>query len=254
MPSRKRLAGLAVLIILSGEYLMVKAAEDRSSEPQTYVSNSQFISKFTAQDFTPDGDLAKPVWRGARWVKVDHDAFKPVSYPQSATEVASLWTPAYVYIAFRCQYTTLNLYEGKDPNQDFWTLWDRDVVEVFLNPQPEHTKHYYEFEVAPNNLWIDLEIDLEKQPFNDAKWDSGFEHATRIDPPAHVWTCEMRIPVAGMKGTKRLEAGTAWRLNFFRADGPGDDSQRRFLSWSQVQSDKKSFHSPWSFGLIRFEK
>ena len=75
----------------------------------------------------------------------------------------------YVYFAYRCKYTTLNVYEGKDPSKDFWTLWDRDVVEIFLNPQPEHMQHYYEFEVAPNNLWIDLEIDLDKKPFDDAQ-------------------------------------------------------------------------------------
>ena len=148
----------------------------------------------------------------------------------------------------------MNLYESKDTSKDYWQLWERDVVEVFLNPQPERLRHYYEFEVAPNNLWIDLEIDLEKAPFNDPKWDSGFEHATQIDAQNHVWTCEMRIPVAAMKGTKPLAAGAEWRVNFFRMDGSGDHAQRRSLSWSPVQSDTHSFHSPWSFGVIRFVK
>jgi len=69
-----------------------------------------------------------------------------------------------------------------------------------------------------------------------------------------VWTCEMRIPVAALTGTKPLEANTEWRLNFFRCDGPGDDTQRRVLSWSLVHNDTHSFHAPWSFGLIRFVK
>jgi len=254
MSRRKQFAGLVALIILLGGSLMVEAAEVPGSNPQTYISNSQFVSKRTAHDFVPDGNLAKPAWHDAAWAKVNRDAFKPVTYPQSSMEIASLWTPGYVYFAYRCQYTELNVYEGKDPSKDFWTLWDRDVVEVFLNPQPEHMRHYYEFEVAPNNLWIDLEIDLDKNPFNDAHWDSGFEHATSVDAKNHVWTCEMRIPVAGLKGTKPLEANTEWRLNFFRADGEGDDTQRRFLSWSLVHSDTHSFHSPWSFGLIRFVK
>ena len=254
MSCQKQFAGLVVLIIVSGGSLMVEAAEVPGSQPQSYISNSQFISRLTTQDFVPDGNLAKPAWRVASWVEVERDAFNRVKFPQAATEIASLWTPAYVYFAFRCKYTTLNLYEGKDPSKEFWTLWDRDVVEVFLNPQPEHMRHYYEFEVAPNNLWIDLEIDLDKNPFNDAHWDSGFEHATHIDAKNHVWTCEMRIPVAGLKGTKPLEPNTEWRLNFFRADGEGDDTQRRFLSWSPVHNDTHSFHSPWSFGLIRFVK
>jgi alpha-galactosidase len=254
MPCQKKVAALVIVIMVSGGSLMTKAAQVPGSRPQTYTSNSRFISRFITQDFAPDGNLDKPAWRAASWVEVERDAFSRVKFPQSATEIASLWTPAYVYFAYRCKYTTLNLYDSKDTSKDFWTLWDRDVVEVFLNPQPEHMRHYYEFEVAPNNLWIDLDIDLDKNPFNDPKWDSGFEHATHIDAKNHVWTCEMRIPVAAMKGTKPLEANTEWRLNFFRCDGPGDDTKRRFLSWSQVHNDTHSFHAPWSFGVIRFQK
>ncbi|MGA2986748.1 MAG: carbohydrate-binding family 9-like protein [Terriglobia bacterium] len=233
---------------------MAEAVQASGSQPQNYVSSSHLDSRSTPQDFVPDGDLDKAAWQGVHWVKVDRDAFKPATYPQSAFEIASLWTPAYVYFAYRCKFDTLNVYQGGDLHTDFWKLWERDVVEVFLNPQPEHMKHYYEFEVAPNNLWIDLEIDLDKNPFNEAKWDSGFEHGARIDARDHEWTCEMRIPVAGMKGPQPILEGAEWRVNFFRADGQGGDAQRRFLSWSPVQSDAHSFHSPWSFGVVRFVK
>jgi hypothetical protein len=250
----KQMGFALALIMVAGSNPMVEAAEIPGSHPQSYISNSQLVSKFTTRDFVPDGNLDKRVWRGASWAKVDHAAFKPVTFPQSATEIASLWTERYIYFAFRCKYTTLNLYEGQDSSKDFWKLWDRDVVEIFLNPQPERMNHYYEFEVAPNNLWIDLEIDLDKKPMNDAQWNSGFEHATRIDAKNHIWTCDLRIPVAALNGTKPLEAHTEWRLNFFRADGPGNDTQRRLLSWSPVHSDTNSFHSPQSFGLVRFVK
>jgi hypothetical protein len=231
---------------------MLNAVSQSWSQQSAYVSTSRMTSRFLAKDFTPDGNLEKPAWRSVPWVKAEHDAFKPVTYPQAMTQIASLWTPAYVYFAYRCKYTSLNLYDSKDTSKDFWQLWDRDVVEVFLNPQPERMRHYYEFEVAPNNLWIDLEIDLDKKPFGNAQWDSGFEHATHIDEKQHVWTCEMRIPVAPMQGGKELHANAEWRLNLFRADGLGNDTQRRFLSWSPVHNDNNSFHAPWSFGVIRF--
>ena len=161
----KQLPVLVVLIIMSGGSIMVEAAEvPWIATPNLYQQLSDSspslqprILSLTAISRSPFG-AARP---GSRLIM---SAFKPVTFPQSATEIASLWTPAYVYFAFRCKYTTLNLFEGKDPSKDFWTLWDRDVVEVFLNPHPEHMKHYYEFEVAPNNLWIDLEIDLDKKP------------------------------------------------------------------------------------------
>ena len=223
------------------------------SASSPYTSSLQTTAQFSREDFSPDGNLEKPAWRKAQWVTFSHDAFSPKSYPVSETAVASSWTAAYVYFAFRCKYATLNVYEGEDPAKEKWELWNRDVVEVFANPEPQRVNHYYEFEVSPNNLWIDLEIDLDKIPFNDSAWNSGFEHATRVDAAKHLWSCEMRIPLRSMN-VPRLEANAEWRVNFFRADGPGSDAQRRFLSWSPVRSEKHSFHVPTSFGVIRFVK
>jgi hypothetical protein len=128
------------------------------------------------------------------------------------------------------------------------------VVEAFINPQPERFLHYYEFEVAPNDQWIDLEIDLSKTPMNDAGWDSHFEHATKVDAEHKVWVAEMRIPVKSMKASA-IQPGDEWRLNLYRCDGPGDDTRRRFMSWSALPAGpNSSFHQPASFGIIKFVK
>lgn len=217
-----------------------------------YTSNLRIISRFSPKDFVPDGNLEKEVWKTADWVRFDHDRTGRRSYPQSATEVATVWTPHDVYFAYRCKYTVLNIFEDADPAVERWGLWNRDVVEVFLNPQPERVSHYYEFEVSPNDLSIDLEINKDESPFNDPSWDSHFEHATHIDAGRHVWTREIRIPVVSMRA-KNISAGAKWRLNLFRADGPGDDSQRQFLSWSVI-SNSTTFHTPTRFGIIQFVK
>ncbi|MGO9271428.1 MAG: carbohydrate-binding family 9-like protein [Terriglobia bacterium] len=217
-----------------------------------FTSTSRINSKLISEDIVPDGDLHKRVWETAEWAEFDHAMSGAPSYPQAVTKVAALWTAHYVYFGFRCHYTSLNIYQGEDPAKKRWELWNRDVAEVFLNPQPERVSHYYEFEVAPNNQWIDLEIDKTKTPFNDAGWDSHFEHATRIDAGNHVWTCEMRIPVKSM-GVEAVRAGDEWRLNFFRADGPGGDSERRFMSWSTIP-EGTSFHVPARFGIIHFAR
>ncbi len=225
---------------------------DSMSEASPYTSNSRIQSKRSARDFVPDGDLSKNEWKEAEWVRFDHDMSGKKHFPEAETAVAALWTDAYVYFAFHAMYTSLNIFEGEDTTKERWELWTRDVVEVFVNPEPERVNHYYEFEVAPNNQWIDLEIDKDKDPFNDAGWDSGYEHATRIDTQAHVWTCEMRIPLKSMNARTPVP-GTAWRINFYRADGPGEDSQRRFMSWSTIP-EGRSFHAPTRFGIIRFVK
>jgi hypothetical protein len=217
-----------------------------------YTSNVKIHSRFAAEGFTPDGNLEKPVWKRAEWIRFSHDMAGQPDYPQAETRVASFWTATDVYFAFRCRYDTLNVYEGEDPAKERWELWERDVVEVFANPQPERVNHYYEFEVSPNNQWIDLEIDKDKDPFNDAGWNSGFEHATRIDEKSRIWTCEMRIPLQPMN-VSVIQPGDEWRINFYRADGPGEDSTRRFMSWSTIP-EGKSFHAPTRFGIIRFVK
>ena len=45
-----------------------------------------------------------------------------------------------------------------DPNLASKTLglWDRDVVEIFIAPDVNEPRRYYEFEAAPNGEWVDL--------------------------------------------------------------------------------------------------
>lgn len=223
----------------------------RSTILSAYTSKLRIDSRVLKSDFIPDGDLAKPAWKAAEWVRFDHDWAGKTRYPGLETRVASRWTFAQLYFAFRCKYSELNLFHNEDPTKEKWGLWERDVVEVFLNPEPEHVEHYYEFEVAPNNLWLDLEINLKKKPFNDASWDSGFLHATRTGKA--VWTWEVRIPVAaiGAKGVQPAPKAE-WRVNFYRGDGRGDSSQRHLLAWSPTLTPTPNFHIPACFGLLRF--
>lgn len=220
-------------------------------ESSAYSSDLRINAGFFSESFLPDGNLEKRVWQGVKWVSFDHDWSGRRRFPEAETRVASFWTPTYLHFAFWCKYSRLNTYEGEDPAKQRWELWDRDVVEVFVNPQPRRVNHYYEFEVAPNNQWIDLEIDLERDPFNDAAWDSHFEHATRVDSKNRVWTCEMRIP-AGSMDVREMRPNAAWRVNFYRADGVGDDTQRRLLCWSPVLGEKPNFHVPTRFGVLHF--
>src|SRR5437660_9935738 len=173
----------------------------------------QLQAKRPAVDFLPDGDPEKPSWKHAESVEFDTDSSGNCHCPAISARVSSVWTETYVYFFVWCRYESLNVYSGEDPRVERWQLWDRDVAEVFLNPQPERVNHYYEFEVAPNNQWIDLEIDKDKTPFNDASWDSHFEHATRVDAGTRVWTCEMSIPVASM-GVKAMRAYAECRITF----------------------------------------
>jgi alpha-galactosidase len=249
------------LWLLLSALMVAWAAAPSAENPDAYTSDSQITARFCKHDFTPDGNLDKQAWKHAQWVEFSRDMRGDRSYPGAETRVAALWSRQYVYFGFSSRYERLNIYEGENPTNERWELWNKDVVEVFINAQPERVNHYYEFEVAPNNQWIDLEIDKTKVPFNDAGWNSGFTHATRIGnprlssdaaAPEHVWTCEMRIPVAAL-GVTAMPPAHDWRVNFFRADGPGSDDERRFLAWSTIP-EGTTFHVPTRFGRLRFVK
>ena len=217
---------------------------------EAYSSKAQTQAKRAKADFEVDGDLTKGAWRHAKWTEFDHDPKGQRHYPELLTRVAALWTDKHIYFAFSGHFEHLNVYQGEDPAKERWELWNRDVVEVFANPQPERVTHYYEFEVAPNNQWIDLEIEKKNQPFNEAGWNSGFSHASRVDSQKHIWNVEMRIALDSMKA-ETPRAGSKWRVNFFRADGQGTDEHRKFLAWSTIPTGN-TFHVPECFGALVF--
>ena len=217
-----------------------------------YLNTTETVAKYSAKDFAPDGDLSKPIWKQAHWVEFDHDPTGTIENPAIKTRVAAVWSDRYIYFAFSGHYESLNIFEGEDVIKERWELWNRDVVEVFLNPEPNRISHYYEFEVAPNNQWIDLEIDKTKTPFNDPSWNSKFEHATKINEKQHLWLTEMRIPLSAI-GVDAIHSGDIWRVNFFRAAGHGGDDHRVFLAWGSIPQGG-TFHVPNRFGILGFVK
>jgi len=219
------------------------------SEKRVYYSDKAARAMKLSEDFVPDGNPQKHNWKGIPRLAFETSYNPAVTYPEARTKVAAGWTPSHVYFAFWCRYTELNTYEGEDTVNQRWELWDRDVAEVFINPFPEYVNKYWEFEVAPNNQWIDLAIDLDKNPFHNADWYSGFEHSTSVNEIEKSWFCEMRMPASAF-GLESIEPGMIWRVNFYRCDGPGDDTVRRFLSWSPTYNE--SFHVPESFGQLHF--
>jgi len=246
--TQRRSLLISALAILS-LFLRMSATQ---SQTTAYTSDVLIDAKWVAADFTTDGNLNKKAWKTAHQVEFTHGMSGNANYPLQATRVASLWTDKYIYFAVSCKYDVLNVFEGEDNKKERWELWNRDVAEVFLNPQPERQNHYYEFEVAPNNQWIDLEITRGEKPNHDTSWNSGFEHATRIDRKHNTWTVEMRIPLASM-GVSEAKNGTSWRVNFFRAAGKGADTQRIFLAWSTIP-EGTTFHVPSRFGVLRLVK
>jgi len=197
-------------------------------------------------DVPVNTDPTSSFWRAARPIYADVDAN---GHPVSAyrTEVRSRWTKDNIYFLFICPYKSLYLKPAPDVVHETYELWDWNVAEVFIGSDFKNIKRYKEFEISPHNEWIDLDVNLEKPHHEEGWiWNSGFEHATRIDDIKHVWYAAMRIPLAALD-SRPPKAGNTFRVNLFRTEGP--PAEQREIMWQPTMS--QTFHVPERFGLLK---
>ena len=161
------------------------------------------------------------------------------------TEVSVFWTSSALFLRFRCRYRTLTIFERSDPDGRRDQLWDRDVAEVFLQPNSAEPRRYWEFEVAPNGMWIDLDISEEGR--RDPQ--SGMLSRVEIDNVAKVWTAELGLPMQQL--TPHFDPSAEWRLNFFRVEGAAEP--RFYSAWQATHTPQPNFHVPEAFGVLRFQ-
>ena len=162
-------------------------------------------------------------------------------------EVRIIWSDESLAVRFVCNQTE-QLIISAHPQLDKKTigLWDRDVCELFLAPDPEQVNRYFEFEAAPTGEWIDLAISLlpsgRKTDFN---FRSGMKAVTRVSADRVV--IGMRIPWNDSIPTPRH--GDRWRCNLFRCIGMGNE---RYMAWQPTRTAEPNFHVPEAFGWLSF--
>lgn len=185
-------------------------------------------------------------WHQSRPIFAQSDA-NGDPLPEYRTEIRSRWTKDNIYFLLVCPYRHLYLKPNPDVSAETYQLWNWNVAEVFIGTDFNDIQRYKEFEVSPRNEWVDLDIDLH-QPHHEEgwKWNSGFEHLTRIDESKHIWYAALRIPLAAL-GTRSAIAGTRFRVNFYRTEGPPESAIH--IMWQPVMS--KTFHVPERFGLLQ---
>jgi hypothetical protein len=142
------------------------------------------------------------------------------------------------------------LRDRADPAHETFGLWNYDVTEVFVGSDFNHINRYKEFEVSPQNDWVDLEVDRDRTgQETDWTWNSGFTHQTHVDQSAKIWTSEMAIPFAAI-GVSEPAPGTRLRINFYRIE----DKEPDRLHWAWRPTAARSFHVPSAFGQIELVK
>jgi alpha-galactosidase len=182
-------------------------------------------------------ELAAPLRFSADWQGKNAD-------PSRETEVRLLWTAEALFLRFRSKYRTISVFSDAAANGWRDHLWDRDVAEVFLQPDASNLRQYKEFEVSPNGHWIDLDIGPGEK--HDLK--SGMRRRVVLDEAAKTWTAELAIPMKSL--VEKFDPSATWRVNFYRVEGP---SEPRFYSaWRPTRTPVPNFHVPEAFGELVF--
>ena len=193
-------------------------------------------------------DLSADVWTTAATVTIERYWDGRTAPAERHAEVGMLWSSRALYVRFSAaQDEPLNVNADPQLKKKAIGLWDRDVCELFVAPDPSEPRRYLEFEAAPTGEWIDLAIDLtsgERQ--TDWNYASGMRSAARIaDGNVEM---AMRIPWTGLGKTPA--AGDVWAGNLFRCVGNGES--RGYLAWQPTMTKQPDFHMPERFGKFGF--
>lgn len=208
-----------------------------------------FESSYAPNDVVLSTDVSSAFWRGAPSIQMEASVDGQLQ-PEYRTEVRSRWTDKYIYFLFICPYKELYVKPKPDSSIETNQLWNWNVAEVFLGSDFQDIRRYKEFEVSPQNEWIDLDVNLHNPHHEEGwVWNSRFQHATRVDTQKHIWFAVLRIPFSSLDNS-RPKVGTTFRSNFYRTEGPPD--RQKEILWQPTLS--KTFHVPERFGLLKLAK
>jgi hypothetical protein len=186
-------------------------------------------------------------WASAQPIQITHYWSGDEAPVTRHAEARIIWSEESLAVRFVCNQTE-PLIISANPRVDQKTigLWDRDVCELFLAPDPENINRYFEFEAAPTGEWIDVAINLMPSGRKtDFKFRSGMIAAAQI--AAHQLIISMCIPWSD--SIPEPQPGDSWRCNLFRCIGIG---KKRYLAWQPTYTVEPNFHAPEAFGWLTF--
>lgn len=230
---------LASTLFGSMSMMSPEQARSQGSEKATEI-----VANAVTREIVLDAQHPAVEWQSAEPVKFRADWQAKNADPQRETQVRVLWSRQALYLRFECRYREINVFPDSESNGRRDHLWDRDVVEAFLQPDPSQERFYKEFEVSPNGLWIDL--DITPGPLKDLK--SGMQRSVWLNEAAHTWTAELAIPMKSL--TSHFDPAATWRVNFYRIEGKTEP--RFYSAWQPTNTPKPNFHVPRAFGQMRF--
>ena len=211
------------------------------------------IKQTTDFDITGKGDALQ--WNSTNWITIP---FLMGNGRKNDTKAKLLYSATGIYCLFSCADDVLTVTQ----QQDGLPLWEEDVVELFLQPDPSQT-NYFEYELSPMNYELPLIV------FNKAgnlnRWvpfqypdDRRTRHAVTVRggealPGALVqgWTAEFFVPYPLISPLMIAPpvAGSKWKGNLYRIDY---DYNNEETLWA-LYKNSGNFHEYNNFGFFHFE-
>jgi hypothetical protein len=212
------------------------------------VSKGDLIeAHFSSTDF-PASHFSHPEWAKCLPVEIARYWDGAAAPPGRHAEARLIWTNSALTLRFVCQQSEPLVVDSKpELGRKTMGLWDRDVCEVFIAPDPQEPARYFEFEAAPTGEWIDLAIQVTPgKRETDWEFHSGMTAAALVSN--NQVTIGMRLPWDDW--IHKPQRGEKWRVNLFRCVGSGPG--RGYLAWQPTLKREPNFHVPEAFGWLRF--
>ena len=232
----------------------LRRADPDAKGPEVKGPDERVLQVPRAEDFQVTGQGDNPAWQKARWEPLH--ARSRDGHPHQ-TRVKVLYSKTGLYV----------LMEGADREitatmkEDFLDLWNEDVFEFFLWPDPRHPV-YFEYEISPLGFELPILIpNLDGKFLGWRPWH--YDAARRTQKATSVtggrkesgakitgWKAEVFVPYDLLRPLQNVppRSGTRWRANFYRVDYDG--GRTAAWDWARVGP---SFHEFQKFGTLVFE-
>ena len=232
-------------------FAVILSLAPASANAQKMTENRQtkITIQFLKKDF-PIDEFNNKAWEKAREISIEKYWSGENAPVGRHAKARLLWSKTALYIRFEANQTEPLIISDK-PNLKTKTrgLWDRDVCEIFIAPDKNEPRKYFEFEIAPTGEWIDLAIH-QMPDKRETDWDYNSEMQSKaVIEKDKVW---MAIKIEWKAFGKTPQANDVWRGNLFRCVGAG--KTRGYLAWQPTGTPKPGFHVPEAFGEFEFTK
>ncbi|MGI8669501.1 MAG: carbohydrate-binding family 9-like protein [Aridibacter sp.] len=205
--------------------------------------------QYISEDF-PISELNNKSWNSAETITTKNYSSGEKAPDDRHFRTKLLWSDAALYVRFEAnRKEPLVINDKPDLQNKTDKLWEKDVCEIFLAPNIDEFRKYFEFEIAPTGEWIDIGIhQMPDRRETDWDYNSGMKTAAKIENNKVLMAFKIEWKAFG----KTPQVGDVWLGNIFRA--MGSEPNRGYLAWSPTLTEQPNFHVPEKFGVFEFIK